>query len=452
MRLDNADPETLALVSEGGAISYAQLAGAAAVDSLASVARRDSVALRLKDAQKLALAIATLSGRAGRLFLLSYDTDHEIARTLLDRFRPDVVLTDQPSAMAETSADVVPWTDSDLPVFPPALGAEVPERQTGWVLATSGTTGVPKLVEHSFASLTRTVRSDPSSKRIERWGQLFNMCRFAGVQVLLQSLIGGNSLLLPDTAWPLDRQIEFLARNGCTALSATPTLWRKILMTPQSKALDLVQVTLGGEIADDQILRSLAGRFPNARIVHIYASTEAGAAFSVRDGRAGFPVRYLTEPPKGIEIKIVDDRLYVRNGKVVPHYLGDDNRFADDEGFVDTGDAVRISGDRCYFLGRANGTINVGGNKLFPEEVEAVLLEHRSVRFARVSSKPSPITGQLVIADVVPLSDEADARALVRDLTAHCRDRLERWKVPASIRILSTLETNAGGKVARRSI
>jgi acyl-CoA synthetase (AMP-forming)/AMP-acid ligase II len=419
------------------------------------VSRQGAVALALRDPLKLALAVAALNGRVGRIFLLSYDTEPDLARSLLDRFGVDVVLTDTPAAFDGTAVDLCPWVEADLDRVGEgsrSREAEPPSRDTQWVLATSGTTGAPKLVVHRFSSLTRTVSRNPDKARAQRWGQLFNMCRFAGLQVLLQSLMGGSTLLLPQIDWPLGRQIEFLGRNGCSALSATPTLWRKILMTPQARDLDLAQVTLGGEIADDQILRSLRSRFPEARVVHIYASTEAGAAFSVSDGRAGFPVAYLEQPPKGIAIKIVRDRLYVRNAEVQPHYLGEDRRFADEEGFVDTGDAVSIVGDRCYFLGRANGTINVGGNKLYPEEVEAVLLEHPSVQFAKVYGKTSPITGQLVMAEVVPDPAIADPRSLVRDLAAHCKDRLERWKTPASIRVLPTVETNAGGKIRRNAV
>ena len=82
-------------------------------------------------------------------------------------------------------------------------------------------------------------------------------------------------------------------REGVNAMSATPTLWRKILMSDASRSLALRSITLGGEIADQQVLSTLASTYPSARIRHIYASTEAGTGFSVTDGKAGFPVSFL---------------------------------------------------------------------------------------------------------------------------------------------------------------
>jgi acyl-CoA synthetase (AMP-forming)/AMP-acid ligase II len=278
---------------------------------------------------------------------------------------------------------------------------------------------------------------------------MYDIARFAGAQVLMQALVTGAPLVLPDPHAALPDRLLFLAENGVNALSATPTLWRKILMSPQSARLSLRQITLGGEIVEDGILAALAQRFPAARIVHIYASTEAGAAFSVADGRAGFPVAYLREPPKGIELKIQGGQLLVRTDRANAAYVGSGGVFADADGFVDTGDAVEVRGDRCIFLGRANGMINVGGNKLFPEEVERVLMAHPSVRMARVSGKKSPMTGQLVMAEIVLADDVRDHSQASALLLSHCRAHLAPWKTPALMRIVADLAPNAAGKLGR---
>lgn len=275
------------------------------------------------------------------------------------------------------------------------------------------------------------------------------MARFAGVQVFLQGVLGGGGLVLPDPEAPLTARIDTLIRQQCTALSATPTMWRKLLMTAEAKALQLRQVTLGGEIADDAVLGALAARFPEARITHVYASTEAGAAFSVLDGKAGFPASYLDNPPGGIRLRVIDGRLAVHNDAVSPDYVGG-TRFADADGFIDTGDVVERVGDRFQFRGRENGAINVGGNKVFPEEVEKQLLTHRLVASARVHAKASPITGQLVVAEIVPADAAADLKALIAELRARCRADLQPWQVPASIKVVSGLEINPGGKMERR--
>ena len=108
--------------------------------------------------------------------------------------------------------------------------------------------------------------------------------------------------------------------------------------------------------------------------------------------------------------------------------------------------------DRYYFAGRRGGIINVGGLKIHPEEVEAVINRHPAVRLSRVSGRKSPITGAIVVADVV-LTDAANAaRRTFRDeILSLCRDNLPPFKVPAMLRFVPALELTAGGKLARPS-
>lgn len=161
---------------------------------------------------------------------------------------------------------------------------------TRWLMTTSGTTGLPKMVPHTLATLSRST-SRFEGGTVQTWGLLYDPTRFAGLQVVLQALIGGGPLALPDTGRPLSEQVEALAAAGCTALSATPTLWRRILMAQGHERLALRQATLGGEIVDQGTIDALRSAFPNARITHIYASTEAGVGFSVRDGAGRLPGR-----------------------------------------------------------------------------------------------------------------------------------------------------------------
>jgi len=129
--------------------------------------------------------------------------------------------------------------------------------------------------------------------------------------------------------------------------------------------------------------------------------------------------------------------------------LSSEDRFADADGFVDTGDVVEIRGDRVIFLGRANGVINVGGNKVHPERVERVLLEHNQVQFARVYAKSNPIVGALVAADVKAAAHVADEAAFKDSVRAFCAGRLEPYETPAFVRVVSELKLSAAGKLER---
>ncbi|MEO0358842.1 MAG: AMP-binding protein, partial [Pseudomonadota bacterium] len=283
-----------------------------------------------------------------------------------------------------------------------------------------------------------------------RWGMVYEYGRFAGLQVLLQSVLSGAVLITPDLSDPLETQIAFLADQDCTHLSATPTLWRKIIMTRGHDTIPLQQVTMGGEIADDRILAAAKATYPQARVVHIFASTEAGVGFSVADGLAGFPEQFLTDPPAGVGLHIHDDQLYVRNTDVQAKYLNSDVSFADADGWVSTGDSVTRKDGRVYFLGRANGVINVGGNKAHPEEIERILRDHDAVAAVRIYAKSNPFTGALVAADVVlrdPNADQKEARTAILD---YAKTRLIKHEVPQLLKFVDGFDTNAAGKMIRK--
>ncbi len=155
-------------------------------------------------------------------------------------------------------------------------------------------------------------------------------------------------------------------------------------------------------------------------------------------------------------MKVEDGSLRIRSPRTASRYVGTDAPLADKDGFVDTGDMVELHGDRYVFAGRRGGIINIGGLKVHPEEIEAVINRHPQVRMSLVRPKRSPITGSIVIADVV-LKVRCEirrrrrrARSVKGDISKLCRDALPRHKVPAAISIVPTLDVAATGKLARR--
>ena len=148
------------------------------------------------------------------------------------------------------------------------------------------------------------------------------------------------------------------------------------------------------------------------------------------------------------------DRFGSARAATPARYVGEEGTtLVDAEGFVDTGDMVEQRGDRCYFLGRRSGVINVGGLKVYPEEVEALLNRHPAVRMSCVRSRRNPITGALVVADIV-LKDEGNltggkGSALEQEILKICRDTLPRHKVPTTLRFVPALAVAESGKMVR---
>ena len=417
----------------------------AKIDSLKGI----KIAFCVSDVGLALQFLVALDGVAAQILLLSPASSPEENQALALRASCDALMTDVPELAIQ---------DANLPAFKTleALVASFKTfesltiSETRWIMSTSGTSGPPKLVSHSLASLSKSSKINFDLGLAQKWGMVYDYTRFAGMQVLLQSVLSGALLIAPSYDVVLDDKLRILAANGCTHLSATPTFWRKIIMTPTSRQLELKQVTMGGEIADDRILSSVQLKYPAARVVHIFASTEAGVGFSVSDGKAGFPTSFLTAPPANIEVQIMAGTLHVRNPLVKRTYVGAQTELSKANGWVDTGDAVQKRGDRVFFLGRVSGVINVGGDKVHPEEVEQVLLSHPYVVATRVYAKDNPITGAVVAADIVLTTDaSADAKCIKNIIKNHASAFLKRHQVPAFVKIVTEFDLNAAGKLQR---
>jgi len=211
-------------------------------------------------------------------------------------------------------------------------------------------------------------------------------------------------------------------------------------------------VRLSGEIADQAVLDGLSRAFPAASIGHAYASTEAGVGFAVNDGLEGFPADLIGVNRDGVEMKVEDGSLRIRSKRTAHAYVGRQAAaLTDARGFVDTGDMVERRGERYHFVGRRGGIINIGGLKVHPEEIEAVINRHAEVRMSRARSRRSPITGAIVVADVVLADGDGASRsdAIRNEILAECRASLASHKVPAVIRFVASLDVTAAGKLAR---
>jgi acyl-coenzyme A synthetase/AMP-(fatty) acid ligase len=398
------------------------------------------VLLRTSDQLHAALALIELDGVAQRIVIAPPDVKPEHLPSVIERAAIDMVVSDDP-ALAMDGIDFVPLG------LPKSGDAVAVTCKTEWVLFTSGTTGTPKMVAHTLEGLTGAIQ--PAAQDGIVWGTFYDIRRYGGLQILLRALLGQASLILSDTPEDVGDFLARLGQHGVTHLTGTPSHWRRALMSPANSAISPRYVRLSGEIADQAILDSLKARFPNAAIGHAYASTEAGVGFEVTDGLEGFPVSFIGRPG-AVEMKVTDGTLHIRSARTASQYVGGADALMHD-GWVNTGDMVELRGERYYFAGRVGGIINVGGLKINPEEVEAVINRHPGVRASRVSGRKSPITGAIVIADVV-LSDVADDNASFKQaILDACREKLPAFKVPAMLRFVPALELTAGGKLSRHA-
>jgi len=288
-----------------------------------------------------------------------------------------------------------------------------------WLL-TSGSTGRPKRVRHTLASLTTVTSEQPPRK----WLCAYSPGAYAWWQVITLGLTHPETGVVCVEANELDSWPQLATEQGVTAVSGTPTFWRHAIWRDPTAvaAIPLEQATLGGEPVDQSVLDSLRRLHPKARVSWIYASSEAGAAIAVHDGRAGFPVAWLDrDVPGRPRISVVDSELILSS----PHAAsGSAQRLR-------TGDRVEVADGRVRIVGRiSSDEINVGGSKVSASEVRESLLSHHAVAWAAVRGRSAPIVGNMVVAEVV-LSGNAD----VSDLRRWCARSLPDYAVPRRITI-----------------
>jgi acyl-coenzyme A synthetase/AMP-(fatty) acid ligase len=418
--------------------------------------RGRSVVLTTIDPFAAIAAMIQLDGVARRIVLYPPDLLFEHLAFVAETAAADFIVTDQPVPEATSSR-----MECIVPCGRKAAGEDVvshthnraSEFKTEWVLLTSGTTGLPKLTVHTLASLAAAIERKASASPSIMWSTFYDIRRFGGLQIFLRAVLTGTSLVLKGAK---ESTADFLARagaQGVTHISGTPSHWRGALMSNSAHRIAPQYVRLSGEIADQAILNQLRLQYPQAKLAHVFASTEAGVAFEVNDGLMGFPADVLAQNPC-VEMKVESGTLRVRSDRTAVCYLGRERQpLRDGEGFVDTGDLLELRAGRYYFAGREDGIINVGGLKVHPEEVEAVINRHPHVSMSLVRMKKSPITGAIVIADVVlktPQSFPGGATQMQRNIMQFCRGELALHKVPALINFVPALAVAETGKLSRR--
>ena len=400
-----------------------------------------------------ACTLVELDGLARRLVVAPPDLRlHDLAAFVEDG-EVDAVATDRTDLLGRQGLGRI-----DLDFVPVVLPAPAPHavptraHDTEWVLATSGTSGRPKLVAHTLAALTDAIRQAPPGAAPRVWATFYDIRRYGGMQIFLRALFNGTDLIASTPGEAIGDHLARLAAAGVSSISGTPSHWRRVLMSGQRGAFSPSYIRLSGEIADQMLLDALAEAFPGAAIGHAYASTEAGVGFAVDDGREGFPAALLDREVDGIALKVEDGTLRLRSARAASQYLGAAAaplRGAD--GYVDSGDLVEVRGDRCHFVGRRGGIINVGGLKVNPEEVEGAINAHPDVRVSLVKARRNPLTGAIVVAEVVARDGARADEALKAAILDLCRQRLPPHKVPALLKFVPALPLTAAGKLSREA-
>ena len=303
--------------------------------------------------------------------------------------------------------------------------------EPGLILFTSGSTGKPKGVVHDFGRLLKKFQKPRPAMRtlnfllFDHWG---------GLNTLLHCLSNKSSVVLPETR-TADSICRLLERHQVELLPASPTFLNLLLLSKAYEGRDLSAlrvITYGSEPMPSSTLAALRAVFPNVELRQTYGLIELGV---LRAKSLSSDSLWVKVGGEGYDVRVVDGILQIKADSAMLGYLNAPSPFSDDGYFI-TGDRVEINGDFMRILGRDSELINVGGQKVFPAEVETVLLECELVAEAVVYGQPNPITGKIVCADVQlrGTPDEVEARRVIKRF---CAQRLEPFKVPVKIQFVS---------------
>jgi len=315
--------------------------------------------------------------------------------------------------------------------------------EAGLILFSSGSSGRAKATLHG---VERFLHKFDRGGRALRTLAFLQFDHVAGVDTLLYTLAAGGSLVAVPDRDP--RTVcRAIASEGVQVLPATPSFLRLLLASGVAQEYDLSSlaiVTYGSEPMDAATLARMRSALPQARVVQKYGTTETGAPRTVSRPDDG---RWVQIGGHGVEARVLDGLLWLRGAGTFLGYLNAEGGVTED-GWYCTGDRVEQDGAWIRIIGRDSEMINVGGEKVFPAEVEAVILELDEVEAVAVVGRAHPLMGQIVTARVKPRGGAA-AEALERSVRLHCRRRLPSYKVPVTVDAVAALPASARHKIIR---
>jgi long-chain acyl-CoA synthetase len=314
----------------------------------------------------------------------------------------------------------------------------------GLVIFSSGSSGVAKGVLHDFEALLEKFRT-PRQKKTVLTFLLFD--HIGGIDTLMNTLSNGGLVVTTPSRDP-DVVCELVARHRVHTLPTSPTFLNLMLIKEAWQRHDLSSlqvIAYGTEPMPQTTLTRLSTLFPHAKLVQTYGLSELGVlrSHSKPDGSL-----WLSFSHDGFETQVRDGILWVRTPTAMLGYLNAPDLF-DADGWLNTQDAVEVDGEWLRVLGRVSDLINVGGQKVYPAEVEAVLLKLSNVADVAVYGEKSPLTGQFVAARI-NLVEPEPLEVFKRRLRAFCREHLEPYKVPVRIELTEEKQFSARLKKVRR--
>ena len=300
----------------------------------------------------------------------------------------------------------------------------------GLVLFTSGSSGEPKGALHDFSKLLakfhvkRNALLTINFLLFDHWG---------GLNTLFHILSNGGTVVVLENRNP-DYVCELIEKYKAELLPTSPTFLNMLVLSrayERHSLKSLKVISYGAEPMPESLLKHLNTLFPDIKLQQTYGLIELGVMRSQSQDNGSLWVKIGGE---GFQTRVVDGILQIKSDSAMIGYLNAKSPFTDDGWFI-TGDSVEVDGEYFKILGRKSEMINVGGEKVFPQEVENVILEIPEVEDVVVYAESNAFTGKIVCAKIKYNGTETKAE-VVKKVKTYCRTKLESFKVPVKIELV----------------
>lgn len=319
-------------------------------------------------------------------------------------------------------------------------------KHPGLVLFSSGSTGKSKAAVHDFVKLLEKFQIPRHSLRIITF-LLYD--HIGGVNTMLYTLSNAGCIITVQDRSP-DNVFEAIEKYKVELLPTSPTFINLILLSEAYKRYDLSSlktITYGTEPMPESTLKRIHQVLPNVRMLQTYGLSELGILRSKsRDSNS----LWVKVGGEDFETKVMNGTLWIKAKSAMLGYLNAPSPF-DEAGWMNTEDVVEVDGDYIRFLGRRTEIINVGGEKVYPAEVESVLMQMDNIKDATVFGEKNPIMGNIV-AVKVNLFEREDLTELKKRIRTFCKGKLAPYKMPIKIEITMDEQFSARYKKLRGTV
>lgn len=311
----------------------------------------------------------------------------------------------------------------------PLVADLVAQGRAGLILFSSGSSGTPKAILHDFDRIADKFRKQRAATRAIPFLMIDH---FGGVNTVL-AITSSLGAVVTVADRSVTAVCEAIAKERVELLPATPSFLTLMLASGLQRKLDLsslTRITYGTEVMPQSTLSRLKDAFPGVELQQTYGLSEVGVLRSQSRPDGSLWVRVGGE---GFETEVRDGVLWIRSQYAMLGYLNAPSNF-DADGWFNTQDQVEVDGDYLKILGRVSDIINVGGQKVYPAEVEDVILELDNIVDVAVVAERHAILGQIVVAKVV-LREPEPVEDLKSRIRIACRASLAAFKAPAKVLI-----------------